>query len=228
MYVVPLINFTPSGWWLLTPLVILTLLALVTWRHGLIELKKEAADCNRPLAHPSQLTKGLPPYHVVYFTGINSANPAWQQLIRTQLTEMVEFGIAEAAQSILVVFSSSSNGLVDGTREELLELVNQLAMLILPHRNVMTFLHSGNQYEYPGIWRVWDVARSCLPNCSASEDNSVILYFHGKGMFNGGDTRSDYNIGLTYSVVKPWCKILGWFATHPQLNKGGFCPSSSG
>jgi len=53
---------------------------------------------------------------------------------------MVEFGIAEAAQSILVVFSSSSNGLVDEAREELLELVNQLAMLILPHQNVMTFL----------------------------------------------------------------------------------------
>lgn len=49
-------------------------------------------------------------------------------------------------------------------------------MSVRDMRQVSTYTE--NLYEYHGIRRVWEVARTC-------HQSTLILYFHGKGMANG-------------------------------------------
>jgi hypothetical protein len=181
-------------------------------------------------ARSANETKNLFRISIVYFTGINPGHP-WRELITTQLGELVTFGLAEAASSVSVVLASPSAGLFDDEGELLLENATVAVKQVLPGARSTVFLHSGGQTEYPGIRRVWDVAWEEPSADPHTNDNHVILYFHGKGMFNApnpGQARSHENSALTKVVVEPWRNVVSLFASDPALHKAGFAAAPSG
>jgi hypothetical protein len=64
-------------------------------------------------------------------------------------------------------------------------------------RQVSTYTE--NLYEYHGIRRVWEVARTC-------HQSTLILYFHGKGMANGQHSViKDYVNEMLTTVEHTYC-----------------------
>jgi len=154
----------------------------------------------------------LPKLHIIYYAFL--IDDKWRSLIETQLNELVEFGLYQKAESISLIFSRSSN-----SSTNILQLTNakRLALIIAPKSEI--FLYSVNQWEYPGIKRMWDIAHK-----DADPENAVILYFHAKGIWHpdapllGNTTRSGANLMLTNVVLRPWRSVLGEFQVVKNSN----------
>jgi hypothetical protein len=158
--------------------------------------------------------------HVVYFTGIND-KVNWRRLIELQLSETFESCLYAAATSFDVVLSSSD---VLGGAGPLLKSAARLAQRILPRASVHTV--ADNTFEYPGILQAHTIARA-VP--AAVGSRHLVLYFHGKGMFNpsgprGADpARTADNEWLTESIVSPWALIVQRFAEDEGIQSVGVC-----
>jgi len=152
-------------------------------------------------------------------------NPHWKDLITHQLNDLVSTQLSSFASSISIVLSSENNSsYFDDTGEALLSEATFLVRSILPETKTSIFLHTGNHFEYPGIRRVWDIA---FDNNSS---NHIILYFHGKGMFNPrtNEIRNPLNEILTNSVIRRWKEIIHRFCSDPLVQKAGYASAPWG
>lgn len=77
-----------------------------------------------------------------------------------------------------------------------------------------------NQFEYPGIRKVWDISQTC----STSQD--LIFYFHSRGVTHT-DTYAPY-INASYNNLFNLPRILEIFGTFPTVNKVGYSCSNDG
>ena len=84
-----------------------------------------------------------------------------------------------------------------------------------------------NLFEYPGIRRVWELGQQ-IP--VEELNDSLILYFHSKGMFNGNysEVRSGMEPKLFQYVIDPWRNITLAFQNDSSINKAGFLKSKAG
>ena len=174
---------------------------------------------------------------VVYFAYLNVERD-WRALVRLQLLDLVDIGLAEAAV-VHVCLSVPAANASDWAAEELSNAGEELVRATLPSALVHRSL--GNRFEYPGIRLVWDLAQpwgsSLEPVRVDSEPESdgptrhLVLYFHAKGMVNNAEpdvVRSGFNLNLTRVVVRPWRQLVQLFLTHPTLNKVGVAASPTG
>jgi len=160
--------------------------------------------------------------YVVYFAHIDLGDEPWEgsrasKLISEQLTETKDWGLAEKAKEFYVILTSP--------KQESLNVAEKTVNGIIQKAKVKTVL--GNPFEQPGLLRVWEIAREIPEN---ERRDSVILYFHSKGMMNGdkNKVRTDANQNMTRVVIKPWKAVAERFKRDPIVNKAGFSSSPDG
>ena len=116
---------------------------------------------------------------IFYNAFISHSITKWRALISAQLTNLVTNGLA-AECSLLVVCISSDVKDADGPAGVFRE-AEQLIHSIVPHALIIPT--AVNSFEYPAIYQMWQLAQ--MMNASHS-DKHIMLYFHSKGMVNGG------------------------------------------
>ena len=176
----------------------------------------------------------MPNIYIVYFAYLDVGSDDWsnsraKKLVLAQLKELSEIGLSEAAKEIHVVitspkrsnFNNSSVLKLDKAKRNIETESNAY------HDKVRIHVERGNAYEYPGLRCVWEIARE-IPE--GGRKNSVILYFHAKGMSNGdkGSVKTSENTMLTDTVIKPWREIVARFGSEPGLNKAGHSAAKDG
>lgn len=81
-----------------------------------------------------------------------------------------------------------------------------------------------------GIKKVWDVSRQL--SFQSFGNNSVVLYFHSKGMWHNSNSaeevRSFWEVRLFKSVIVPWKDVLRLFEKHTAINKVGYAAHEIG
>lgn len=165
--------------------------------------------------------------HGVYFAYLDLGTEEWEhsrakKLVQLQLGEIRDSGLASAAKEFHIVFTCHTQSVLAKAKDSVHE--------ILPHTEFPQFkihLITGNIYEYPGILCAWNVAQ-LIP--VSKRNDSVVLYFHSKGMTNGKAhaMKSPENKILTKTVLEPWRDIVARFQSDPALNKAGFAAAEHG
>lgn len=159
----------------------------------------------------------------------------WKELLGNYLTDSINIGIYNRANKIYIslatlsnnddktrfVSSQPANDQKDGMKRlqdasKFIEdiLVNYLDKLVID-------VTLGNLYEYPGLLRVWETA-AALP--SKDIENTIILYYHSKGMvFHDHNESNKRQFYAEYfdNVIQPWKWVLKFFALDPLLRKAG-------
>jgi hypothetical protein len=160
----------------------------------------------------------------VYFAYLDVRGKEWNSsrakaLVETQLREVKDIGLTAAVKEFHIVFTCKDHSILLQARKCIRN--------ILPDPKIHIHIITGNPYEYPGILCVWNVAQR-IP--VSQRNNSVILYFHSKGMSNGKKDRikTDENEMLTRYVIQPWREIVSRFQSDPFLNKAGFAAAEHG
>lgn len=169
-------------------------------------------------------------FTVVYAIFLNPTH-AWASLMTQQLLDLKTLGIAARADVHIAISAPAADGFDDAC-ERLLDEGVAVAHSVLPSAHIVR--SAGNRYEYPGIRLWYELARKDPPGVVDVDDaaqHHVLLYFHSKGMVNGesaGQTRSDWNVRLTNSVIYPWQAVLAKFASTPELMKAGYAAAPLG
>jgi len=78
-----------------------------------------------------------------------------------------------------------------------------------------------NQYEYPGILKVWELAQT------HRRPNDIILYFHSKGLTHHS-SYSEAKEDKYQIILKDMAKIYDIFTTFPTIDKVGFASGKIG
>jgi len=78
-----------------------------------------------------------------------------------------------------------------------------------------------NQYEYPGILKVWELGQIY------NKPNDIILYFHAKGLTHHQNYESNANDNYNI-ILKDIHKIYDIFTTFPTIDKIGYSCSKTG
>lgn len=167
--------------------------------------------------------------HIVYFGYLDAKDKNWknshpQKVMLTQLNDIKEFGLVEAAKTINIVFTnpkkSDFNNAAEKRADEIIASVKETLPSAIINRT------PGNQHEYPGIHLVWNIAND---TAEADRKNTVILYFHAKDItHDNSGVRSGGNMNLTDTVIKPWKAIVERFKRDPAINKAGRAASDAG
>jgi hypothetical protein len=100
----------------------------------------------------------------------------------------------------------------DSLIEEGVSLIKDMLQLYKYGYDYIT--QTKNQFEYPGIKRLYDLSKEKSPD-------TLFLYMHSKGMvFHNQEGRLDHEIILTRELLQwnAYCKI---FDTYPNVNKAG-------
>lgn len=106
---------------------------------------------------------------------------------------------------------------------ELDDAVRQIVREAVPQSYVAHVTWArGNQFEYPGIRRVYDLA--------CTWPDRVFGYMHSKGMVfsSTGLGRTPSERKLTHALVSAWPKMLEVLGAHPDVQKVGLYPSDEG
>jgi hypothetical protein len=157
---------------------------------------------------------------VVYFTMIDPGNEHWQNVIKDQLMAVRDSGLFQAASSFDALLSTSGQNPLSKDEQDLLDLAESIVLEIAPNANVFTWI--GNQYEFHGIRRMWELGQQ------RPLSNHYILYFHGKGMVNDKGPRSFMNNILTKVVVEDWQNVIQQFEANRNMTFAGYAISPSG
>eukprot|EP01105_Mastigella_eilhardi_P000980 TRINITY_DN1123_c0_g1_i15.p2 TRINITY_DN1123_c0_g1~~TRINITY_DN1123_c0_g1_i15.p2 ORF type:complete len:307 (+),score=94.62 TRINITY_DN1123_c0_g1_i15:260-1180(+) len=165
---------------------------------------------------------------VVYYTALNPAK--WRDLVGMQLWTLVECGLAAAADSVEVVFSSLGDDAAG--RQQLAEAAEFAELLLGGVAALRVATHPGNHYEYPGIRRAFDLAAEGELRGESEDEQRrhLVLYHHGKGMFStkGDQTKGGALLTVTPVVVEGWRGIVQRFANDSAMNKAGYITSPAG
>jgi hypothetical protein len=179
----------------------------------------------------------MPDIYIVYFAYLDVGNQNWDNsraktLILEQLKELNDMGLADAAKKIDIVITAPKNSNFNNSSILKLDKAtrNIKALSETIKKKIVIHGERGNSFEYAGLRRVWDIAKLIHEDDPSRSDNSIILYFHSKGMSNGNknNVKTPENKMLTDMVIKPWKEIAERFASEPKLNKAGHSGANDG
>lgn len=149
------------------------------------------------------------PVTVVYYAYLSPNR--WQCIVNGQLNDLVNVGLTNRCM-VHVVLCGDARQLI---------AARQTVRSILKHFHHHIHETQQNQFEYPGIKLVHDLA--------LANPDHVFLYFHSKGMvFHEQQARLPEERALFEHVVRPWRHVLSLFETLPHVNKIGFGASLAG
>ena len=166
---------------------------------------------------------------IVYNAFINLKRSNWVDLIQKQVSNLVSNGLIEKTNEFHVHLSIDAITVDDEVAESSINMISSVIYSIVPKAKTIITVTRSNQYEYPGLHKVWEIGQKIENDLEAS--NSVILYFHSKGMFNGHllrNPRSKRELQLFQTVIDPWIHVLRRFSTDPTINKAGFAATAYG
>jgi len=162
------------------------------------------------LAYPHQpkehYHERLPNLHIVYYAYL--VEPRWRTILVGQFQEIIESGIPASISFVLC------------GEPQLLE--KAYAMIITMFQSYIYTIHTStqNQYEYPGIKRLYELAQEV-------DESTLLIYFHSKGMvYYKGEDRVPNETYLTHNILQ-WKEYLAIFE-NPFIQKAGMFPSSAG
>ena len=127
------------------------------------------------------------------------------QYVKLYLHDLKACGLADAAAAIHVVLTTRNAKWLNRLDE-----ATAFARTALPYGTDKLFFHTnvGNQWEYPGINRVWESAQA------APSAQHYVLYFHAKGI-----TRHIPEPPLFRAVVGNFRGVVDVFRSHSTINK---------
>lgn len=172
-------------------------------RTTLLNLKEDKKEKEDEIILKQQI-------NIVYYAYIKDIN-ASKKIIFEQLKELKETGILfHAKLYICLTFDNCFS-------EEYIDEIKE----ILTDCNVEFSTSFINQFEYPGIKKVWELAHQY--------PDSLLLYFHSKGMVFSNPTgkRIFHERCLFNHVIKKWKYILKIFEDK-NINKAGYMCSKKG
>lgn len=149
--------------------------------------------------------------NIIYYCWINTNKNYWN-IIGGQLDDIINSGVGSVSK-ICIVVCCEDNSLI----ERVIKLINDKLDNKLCYE---LDIKQENYYEYYGIEKVYSL--------SLKEPESYFLYFHSKGMFNGGniDNRHKYEITLTKRTIYNYKEVIELFENNPNIMKIGLFPSS--
>lgn len=187
--------------------------------------------------HRGGSSASQPDIYIVYFAYMDVGNQNWdtsraKNLILAQIKELNDTGLADAAKRIDIVITAPKSSNFNNSSILKLDKAtrNIKGLSDIIKKKVVIHGERGNAFEYPGLRKVWDTAKSIYEEDPSKSDKSVILYFHSKGMSNGNknNVKTAENKMLTDMVITPWKKIIERFASEPKLNKAGHSAPKDG
>lgn len=170
--------------------------------------------------------------YIVYNAFIYLPRKNWATLIEQQLTNLVDNGLADRAERIYISLSMENTT----SKHHVSTISNRIHSIFGNKASIEATI--GNRFEYPGIRAVYDIAQARRQNTSVNNNNTIILYFHSKGMFNAGVNtkgesstapRSGMEKKLFRTVIDTWPKVLGAFSlSTPYIDRAGYAASPTG
>jgi len=142
---------------------------------------------------------------IVYFTFL--VPNKWKEIVLEQLTMLKSLELYNIAEIYMSVISESDVEL-DSLKQILQNDFDKIQLINVYDTNV---------YEYPGIKTVYEL--------SENDDNTLILYFHSKGMTSDQhETRQK----LFNHTIKNYKIYIDEFTNNPTLEVAGMVPNNSG
>ena len=143
---------------------------------------------------------------IVYFAYL--VPDAWFGIVTEQLDNLQNLKLYENASNIYI--SVIADDIEFGKLKELIKSKYQkLEIINHYHENV---------YEYPGIKAIYDLA-------DANDDNTILLYFHSKGMTSHAHHQ---RIILFNKTIKPYEEIITEFQNNKDLDISCILPHPAG
>jgi len=151
--------------------------------------------------------------NIVYYIYINPKKN-WQNILKGQLFDLQQTTILEKNKLYIVLCCNDSDNIDNaGT------IINKVLSKYIHNVNISNY--SNNDYEYPGIKKVYDLA--------CNDKDAIYIYLHSKGMvFHNSNDRLDAEIKLTRHTLCNWENILYVFETQKNINKAGLFPGHGG
>jgi hypothetical protein len=88
-------------------------------------------------------------------------------------------------------------------------------IMLFPNEKITIECNSDNEYEYPGILKVWEIGQQNY------RSNDIILYFHSKGVTHFPEYK--YNKNDNYNIIlKDYNKIKHIFTKYDNIDKIGY------
>ena len=151
--------------------------------------------------------------NIVYYIYINP-DKNWQNILKGQLFDLEQTKILEKNKLFVVICCNDSNNINDAI-SIIQNILNQYI------HNVSISVEEKNNYEYPGIKKVYDLA--------CQDKDAIYIYFHSKGMvYHNSNDRLDIEIKLTRNTLCNWENVLYVFETQKNINKAGLFPGHGG
>jgi hypothetical protein len=142
---------------------------------------------------------------IVYFAYL--VPNVWESIVMEQLNMLKLLEIYNTADIYMSVISTNNEDL-----ESLKILLNKYFSKI-----ILINIYHENLYEYPGIKTVYEIADN--------DDNTIILYFHSKGMTSN---QHNHRIKLFNYTIKNYYKYINEFINNKDLEVACMAPSNSG
>jgi hypothetical protein len=188
---------------LLYVLLIIILIALLLSISLLISRYKEGFESNNKKIN------------IVYFAFIpNNKKDRWTFLIKSQLNDLINSKLLN--ESKLYVVLSIKNP------QEYNDVKTFINSILSGHDYEISYTFENN-YEYPGIKKLYDLAKI--------SPNNYYLYLHSKGMVFHEDTdnkRDHWEERVTYDTIYKWVDITNIFKNNEHITRIGLFPAHAG
>lgn len=147
---------------------------------------------------------------IVYFAYLKPND--WEEIVLEQLWSLKNSGLYDLAESIYISLCCNENDL-KRIKQHIWAKFKKIQII-----NIFDY----NTYEYPGFKAVWDI--------SQDNDESIILYFHTKGMtsekkINGVKELRNF---ITKNTILNYETYLNEFKKTKDLDVGCIFPSEFG
>jgi len=142
--------------------------------------------------------------NIVYFAFL--LKNKWQPIILEQLNSLKNINLYNIASKIYMTVISDDIEII-----ELREILKDFPKIILIHE------FKDNVYEYPGLKLVHDI--------STNDPNTIILYFHSKGMISN---TAHIRKLLFDSTINNYQKYVNEFKNNTNLDVAGSIPHKNG
>lgn len=150
---------------------------------------------------------------VVYFAYLKDVNGTnWEEVVCEQMNSLKSIGLYNIIEDVSLVVVCDDK-----------QLKRLKQHIWAKWKKVKIYARTNvNQYEYPGLKAVWEIAQK--------EDDSIILYFHTKGISNSSKKRGGSSIRriMFDTTIRNYDLYLEEFKKNKDLDLGMVFPSEYG
>ena len=134
---------------------------------------------------------------------------AWKSVVTAQLLDLMNCGLYEYVKHINIVCNYTDIKQVT----ELEKIIKKINL------NVSLFSYEGNEYEYRGIHKVWELGQD--------RRHDLYFYFHSKGITHNDPSWTHFRHWIG-KVILNWREVLTYFQHVESIKKISHCYSRSG